>query len=87
MGLLVLQNMDDESKSAQTSFLKGRASLIIAVVVVSGLFVFLPAYRWFFLISVGIAIVFVVAIYFWHKLNPITESDKDIDNKHPLGLS
>lgn len=87
MGLLVLPNMNTEPKARQTSFLKGPASLIIAIVVVATLLIFLPGYKWFFAISVGIGIVFAVVIYFWHKLNPITENDEDIDNKHPLGLN
>jgi divalent metal cation (Fe/Co/Zn/Cd) transporter len=84
VGLLVLL-MDSQTPKA--SFLKGPASLIIAVVVVVALLIFLPGYRLFFAISVGIGIVFAGGIYLWHKLNPITDKDVPPDDKHPLGLS
>ena len=64
--------------------LKGRAALIVAVGTVIGLLVFLPAYRIFFAISLGIAAVVVVILYFWHKLRPVRIDD--VDNKHPLNL-
>jgi len=73
------------SQTPKTSFLKGRAGLIIAIAVVVALLIFFPGYRSFFAISVGIGIVFAIAIYFWHKLNPITE--REPDDKHPLGLN
>lgn len=73
------------SPNPTTSFRKGPASLITAIVVVAVLLIFLPAYRWFFLISVGIGIIFAIAIYLWHKFNPITEQEPD--DKHPLGLN
>jgi len=64
--------------------LKGRAALIVAVGTVIGLLVFLPAYRIFFAISLGIAAVVVVILYFWHKLRPVRIDD--VDDKHPLNL-
>jgi uncharacterized membrane protein YqhA len=73
------------SSNPQPGSLKGRISLIIVIVLVVALLIFLPAYRWFFLISVGIGIIFAIAIYLWHKMNPITE--REPDDKHPLGLS
>jgi MFS family permease len=76
--------MAQDGNVPATSFLKGPASLIIAIVVVAALLIFLPAYRWIFLISVGIGIIFAVAIYLWHKFNPITE--REPDDKRPLGL-
>lgn len=78
--------MDSDPKTSQTSFLKGPASLVIAVVVVALLLIFLPAYRWFFLISAGLGVVLAGGIYLWHKLNPITDKDTP-DDKRPLGLS
>lgn len=74
-----------DSQTPKTSFLKGRAGLIIAIVVVVALLIFFPGYRSFFAISVGIGIVFAVAIYIWNRLNPITEKETP-DDKHPLGL-
>jgi hypothetical protein len=44
-----------------------------------------PAYRWFFLISVGIGIVVAVLLFVWHKLRPIRDEDVH-HNKRPLGL-
>jgi hypothetical protein len=78
--------MDPESRgSFFTSFtLKGSASLIVAVAVVAILLIALPAYRWFFLISVLIGLAIAGGLMLWHKLNPIKEHD--IENKRPLGL-
>jgi hypothetical protein len=44
----------------------------------------LPAYRWFFLISVLIGFVIAGALTLWHELRPIKEAE--VQNKHPLGL-
>jgi preprotein translocase subunit Sec61beta len=64
---------------------KGTAGLIIAVAIVVVLLIAFPAYRWFFLISVGIGIAVAGVLFLWHKLRPIRE--EDINNKRPLGLS
>lgn len=72
-----------EPTSSKTSF-KGPAGLVIAVGVVAALLVALPAYRWFFLISVGVGLVVAGMLFLWHKLKPIQE--KDVENKKPLGL-
>jgi len=48
------------------------------------LLIWLPAYRWFFLISVGIGLVVAAILYFWHKFKPVRE--EDIEPKRPLGL-
>ncbi|HWF91784.1 MAG TPA: hypothetical protein VN684_05840 [Terriglobales bacterium] len=76
--------MDSQPQAPKASFLKGPASLVIAIVVVAALLIFLPAYRWIFAISVGIGIIFAIAIYLWHKFNPITDGEPD--DKRPLGL-
>ena len=78
--------MDDESKSSSLSSftLKGSTSLIVAVAVVAVLLIALPAYRWFFLISVPIGLVIATGLTLWHKLNPIKEHE--VENKRPLGL-
>jgi len=65
--------------------LKGSASLIVAVATVVALLILLPAYRIFFAISLGIAAVVVVVLYFWHKFRPIRLDDHD--DKRPLKLS
>ena len=64
--------------------LKGRAALIVALGTVAVLLVMLPAYRIFFAISLGIAIIVAVILYFWHKFHPIRIDD--VDNKHLLNL-
>lgn len=86
MGLLAWLMKFDSTASDSRSFLKGPASLIIAVALVTLLLLFLPAYRWFFLISVGIGLVLAGGIYIWNKLNPITEVKEEENNKRPLGL-
>jgi len=62
----------------------GATGLIVAVGVVVILLIVLPAYRWFFLISLVIGLVVAGVLFLWHKLRPIQE--KDIENKRPLGL-
>jgi hypothetical protein len=64
--------------------LKGRAALIVAIGTVVALLIFLPVYRIFFAISLGIAIIVAAILYFWHKLRPVRP--EDIEDKHPLNL-
>jgi hypothetical protein len=63
---------------------KGSAGLIVAVVVVVVLLVALPAYRWFFLISVLIGLLIAGGLTLWYRFHPIKE--QDVDSKRPLGL-
>ena len=63
---------------------KGRFALIVAIGTVVALLIFLPAYRIFFAISLGIGIVVATILYFWHKLRPVRP--EDIDDKRPLNL-
>jgi hypothetical protein len=63
---------------------KGPAGLIVAVGVVAIVLIAFPAYRWFFLISLGIGIVVAGILFLWHKFRPIR--DEDVENKRPLGL-
>jgi hypothetical protein len=48
------------------------------------LLIYLPAYRWFFLGSLGIGIVVAAILYFWNRCRPVREAD--VENKRPLGL-
>ena len=64
--------------------LKGRAAQIVAIAIVVALLIFLPVYRIFFAISLGIAILVAAILYFWHKLRPVRP--EDIEDKHPLNL-
>jgi len=64
--------------------LRGSAGLVVAIVVVAVLLIMLPAYRWFFLISVLIGLVIAGALTLWYRLHPIKE--QDVGPKRPLGL-
>jgi hypothetical protein len=59
-------------------------ALLAAGAIVGVTLLWLPAYRLFFLISLGIGIVVAAVLYFWNKSHPVRE--KDIENKRPLGL-
>jgi MFS family permease len=61
------------------------AGLIVAVGVVGILLIALPAYRWFFLISLGIGLVVAGILFLWYRYRPIREEDIE-NNKRPLGL-
>ena len=76
--------MDANPQSQPRRHFRGVAGLLVAVGVVLILLIALPAYRWFFLISVAIGIVVAAILYFWHKLKPVKEVD--VRNKRPLGL-
>ena len=76
--------MEPESGSRAGFSLRGSAGLIVGVAVVAILLIALPAYRWFFLISVLIGLVIAGALTLWHKLHPIEE--QDVEPKRPLGL-
>ena len=64
--------------------IKGSAALLVAIAVVAILLIGLPAYRWFFLISLLIGIVIAGGLTLWHRLHPI--KDQDVEDKRPLGL-
>ena len=64
---------------------KGTTGLIIAAVIIVAVLVSFPAYRVFFGISLLIGIVVAGILYLRNKYRPIT--DKDVENKRPLGLS
>jgi hypothetical protein len=64
---------------------KGTTGLIIAAAIIIAVLIAFPAYRVFFAISVGIGIIVAAILYLRNKYRPVT--DKDIENKRPLGLS
>jgi hypothetical protein len=64
---------------------RGTAALVSAISIVAVTLIWLPAYRLFFLISVGIGVVVAGALYLWHRFRPVRE--EDIHNQRPLGLS
>lgn len=63
---------------------RGSAALLVAIAVVAILLIMLPAYRWFFLISLAIGLVVAGILYLWGKYRPIRE--EDVNHKRPLGL-
>jgi hypothetical protein len=69
---------------ALTRHLRGGSSLIIAAALVFILLLWLPAYRWFFLGSLGIGILVAALLYFWNKYKPV--KPEEVENKRPLGL-
>ena len=68
-----------------TIHIRGTAALLVAAAIVAATAIWLPAYRWFLLISIGIGVAVAVGLFLWHKLRPV--KDDDIENKRPLGLS
>ena len=72
------------SPKPREAFYAGGASLIIAAALVFILLIWLPAYRWFFLGSVGIGVVVAALLYFWNTYKPVKPDD--VENKRPLGL-
>jgi hypothetical protein len=76
--------MEPAFHSKPATSLKGNAGLVIALAVVVVLLIALPAYRLFFLISVGIGLAVAGILFLWNKLKPIRE--EDLENKKPLGL-
>ena len=63
---------------------KGTTGLIIAAAIIIAVLIAFPAYRVFFAISVGIGVIVSGILYLRNKYRPIT--DKDVENKRPLGL-
>ena len=63
---------------------KGTTGLLIAAVIIIVFLFALPAYRAFFLISLGLGILIAGILYLRNKYFPVRE--KDVENKRPLGL-
>jgi fatty acid desaturase len=63
---------------------RGTAALITAAMIIAITLIWLPAYRIFFAISVGIGVLVAVGLFLRHKFRPVRE--EDIHNKRPLGL-
>jgi len=75
----------EPSQVEPSSPLRGKLSLIVAVGVVAIVLIFLPAYRIFFAVSLGIGIVVAAILHLWNKYRPLKEEDI-VNNKRPLGL-
>ena len=68
-----------------TSYFRGKTGLLVALAVVVILLIALPAYRWFFVISLAVGIVVALILHLWNRYRPVKE--EDVENKRPLGLS
>jgi membrane protein implicated in regulation of membrane protease activity len=66
------------------SYFRGASGLVAVLAVIALLVLWLPAYRWFLLISSVIGILVASALYLWHRFKPLKE--EDVNNKRPLGL-
>ena len=64
--------------------IRGTMAVLAAAMVVGVAMLWLPAYRLFFLISLGIGILVARILALRNKFFPVRE--KDIENKRPLGL-
>ena len=65
--------------------IRGTAALLTAALCVAVTLIWLPAYRLFFAISVGVGLVVAGVLHLWHRLRPVRE--EDTHNKRPLGLN
>ena len=65
--------------------IRGTAALLTALVIVAVTLIWLPAYRLFLAISLGIGLVVAGILHLWRRLRPVRE--EDVENKRPLGLS
>ena len=64
--------------------MKGTTGLLVAAVIVVALLIWFPGYWLFFAISVGLGLLIALLLYLRNKYFPVSE--KDVENKHPLGL-
>ncbi|HEX8813957.1 MAG TPA: hypothetical protein VF753_00500 [Terriglobales bacterium] len=76
--------MSAEPPPEPKNFFQGKAGLLVMALIVIILVVELPAYRWFFAISVGIGLAIAGGLMLWHRLHPL--KDEDVHGKKPLGL-
>jgi hypothetical protein len=76
------QYVDPEPQ--KRSYFRGATGLLAVLAVVAILLLWLPAYRWFLVISAGIGILVAGGLYLWHRFKPLKE--EDVNNKRPLGL-
>ena len=84
LAIKLTMKMNSAPEPEPRRFLRGSAGLIIAIAVVAMLLIWLPGYRWFFLISVVIGGAVATILYLWRKYHPIKE--EDVTPKRPLGL-
>jgi hypothetical protein len=61
----------DDPETTRGFSVKGRTGLLAAAAIVAVLLVSFPAYRVFFLLSVGIGVVVAGGLYLYHRLRPL----------------
>jgi hypothetical protein len=83
-GPLTLAGREILREALMTIPIRGTAALVVAAAIIAATAVWLPAYRWFLLISIGIGAAVAGGLYLWHELRPVR--DDDAENKRPLGL-
>ena len=83
-GPLTLAGREILREARMTIPIRGTAALVVAAAIVAATAIWLPAYRWFLLISIGIGAAVAGGLYLWHELRPVR--DDDVENKRPLGL-
>jgi MFS family permease len=76
--------MSPDLQGESRKFLQGASGLVITLLIVGILLIALPAYRWFFLVSVLLGLAIAGLLLLWHKLRPIKEDD--VNHRRPLGL-
>jgi hypothetical protein len=64
--------------------IRGTAALIVAAAIVAATAIWLPTYRWFLFISIGIGVLVAGGLFLWNKLRPVKDDEV---HKRPLGLS
>lgn len=74
--------MSPTDQSAPQRPLKGILGLLVAVTAVIILLIFIPGYRWFFLISFAVGILVALLLRWWYARKPVEPEN----TKRPLGL-
>jgi len=64
--------------------IRGTMALLAAAAVMAVPLIWLPAYRLFLVISVGIGVVVAAILHLWHRFHPVRA--EGVENKRPLGL-
>jgi uncharacterized membrane protein len=83
-GPLTLAEREILREARMTIPIRGTAALVVAAAIIAATAIWLPAYRWFLLISIGLGAAVAGGLYLWHELRPVR--DDEAENKRPLGL-
>ena len=80
-----MNSSPDPASEVHGSPTKRWLGLVVALAVVVLIMVYVPATRWFFLISVLLGIVIAGGLHLFHKYKPLKE--EDVEDNRPLKLS